>query len=133
MAKNRRGIIINISSDLGICAPDQGVFYEKNENYSKIKNYKPIGYSISKHALSGLTKYLSTYWANKNVRCNTLALGAVLNNQPKFLISNVKKRIPLNRWAKRSEYKEAIKFLANEDNSYMTGQTLVIDGGRTIW
>ena len=132
MAKNRRGIIINISSDLGICAPDQRV-YEKNENYSKIKNYKPIGYSISKHALSGLTKYLSTYWANKNVRCNTLALGAVLNNQPKFLISNVKKRIPLNRWAKRSEYKEAIKFLANEDNSYMTGQTLVIDGGRTIW
>ena len=93
MAKNRRGIIINISSDLGICAPDQRV-YEKNENYSKIKNYKPIGYSISKHALSGLTKYLSTYWANKNVRCNTLALGAVLNNQPKFLISNVKKRIP---------------------------------------
>ena len=61
------------------------------------------------------------------------ALGAVLNNQPKFLISNVNKRIPLNRWAKRSEYKEAIKFLANEDNSYMTGQTLVIDGGRTIW
>ena len=96
----KRGIIINISSDLGICAPDQRV-YEKNENYSKIKNYKPIGYSISKHALSGLTKYLSTYWANKNVRCNTLALGAVLNNQPKFLIDNVKKRIPLNRWAKR--------------------------------
>ncbi len=132
MAKKKGGIIINISSDLGICAPDQRV-YEKNENYAKIKNFKPVGYSISKHALGGLTKYLSTYWANKNVRCNTLALGAVLNNQPKFLIENVKKRIPLNRWAKRSEYKEAIKFLASEENSYMTGQTLVIDGGRTIW
>lgn len=132
MARKKRGSIINISSDLGICAPDQRV-YEKNENYSKIKNFKPIGYSISKHAIGGLTKYLSTYWANKNVRCNTLALGAVLNNQPKFLIDNVKKRIPLNRWAKRDEYKKAIKFLASEENSYMTGQTLVIDGGRTIW
>lgn len=132
MARKKKGSIINISSDLGICAPDQRV-YEKNENYSKIKNFKPIGYSISKHAIAGLTKYLSTYWANKNVRCNTLALGAVLNNQPKFLVDNVKKRIPLNRWAKRDEYKKAIKFLASDENSYMTGQTLIIDGGRTIW
>jgi len=132
MARKKKGSIINISSDLGICAPDQRV-YHKNENFKKIKNFKPIGYSISKHAIGGLTKYLSTYWANRNVRCNTLALGAVLNNQPKFLINNVKKRIPLNRWADKNEYKQAIKFLANEENSYMTGQTLVIDGGRTIW
>jgi 2-deoxy-D-gluconate 3-dehydrogenase len=80
-----------------------------------------------------ITKYISTYWAFRNVRCNTLALGAVLNGQPKYLIKNVKKRIPLNRWAKKDEYKSAIKFLADEDNAYMTGQTLIIDGGRTIW
>ena len=132
MAKRKIGNIINISSDLGINAPDHRV-YDKNENISQVKNFKPIGYSISKHAIIGITKYLSTYWANKNVRCNTLVLGAVLNNQPKHLIKNVKKRIPLNRWAKRDEYKQAIKFLSSEENSYMTGQSLIIDGGRTIW
>ena len=126
------GIIINISSDLGINAPDQRV-YHRSEISSKVKNFKPIGYSISKHGITGITKYVSTYWGYKNVRCNTLALGAVFNNQPKFLVKNVKKRIPLNRWAKRNEYKKAIQFLSSEHNSYMTGQTLVIDGGRTIW
>ena len=132
MAKKMNGVIINISSDLGINAPDQRV-YHKSENFSKIKNFKPIGYSISKHGIAGITKYVSTYWGYKNVRCNTLALGAVFNNQQKYLITNVKKRIPLNRWAKKDEYKKAIQFLVSEKNSYMTGQTLVIDGGRTIW
>tara|TARA_B100000780_G_scaffold278899_1_gene254260 strand:- start:1055 stop:1579 length:525 start_codon:yes stop_codon:yes gene_type:complete len=132
MSKRKFGSIINISSDLGVTAPDQRV-YDPKENLSSVKNFKPISYSISKHAIGGITKYISSYWAHKNVRCNTLALGAVLNNQPKFLIKNVKKRIPLNRWANKNEYKAAIKFLASEKNSYMTGQTLIIDGGRTIW
>ena len=132
MSKKKFGSIINISSDLGINAPDQRV-YDPKEVMTSVKNFKPISYSISKHAIGGITKYISTYWASKNVRCNTLALGAVLNNQPKYLINNVKKRIPLNRLAKKNEYKSAIKFLASEENKYMTGQTLVIDGGRTIW
>ena len=132
MSKKKFGSIINISSDLGITAPDQRV-YNSKEIQNSVKNFKPIGYSISKHAIGGITKYISTYWAHKNVRCNTLALGAVLNNQPKYLIKNVKKRIPLNRWANKDEYKSAIKFLADEDNRYMTGQTLVVDGGRTVW
>jgi len=132
MSKKKFGSIINISSDLGVNAPDQRV-YDSKEILTSVKNFKPISYSISKHAIGGITKYISTYWASKNVRCNTLALGAVLNNQPKYLIKNVKKRIPLNRWAKKNEYKSAIKFLANKENGYMTGQILIIDGGRTIW
>lgn len=132
MSKKNFGSIINISSDLGITAPDQRV-YNSKEIITSVKNFKPIGYSISKHAIAGITKYISTYWAYRNVRCNTLALGAVLNGQPKYLIKNVKKRIPLNRWAKKDEYKSAIKFLADENNAYMTGHTLIIDGGRTIW
>ena len=54
-------------------------------------------------------------------------------NQPKFLTRNVMKRIPLNRWAKSDEYKKAIQFLATDDSAYMTGQSLIMDGGRTIW
>ena len=132
MAKKGRGIIINISSDLGISAPDQRV-YHSQENINKVKNFKPIGYSISKHAISGITKYLATYWGHKNVRCNTLVPGAVLNTQPSFLIKNIKKRIPMKRLANKNEYKKAIQFLASDGSKYMTGQNLIIDGGRTIW
>ena len=45
----------------------------------------------------------------------------------------LKKKIPLNRWAKKDEYKTAIQFLASQKNTYMTGQTVIVDGGRTIW
>jgi NAD(P)-dependent dehydrogenase (short-subunit alcohol dehydrogenase family) len=132
MKIKKKGSIINVSSDLGITAPDQRV-YHSSENINKVKNFKPIGYSISKHAVIGITKYLATYWAKYNIRCNTLVPGAVFNGQPKFLIKNVKKRIPLNRWARKTDYKKAIQFLATDDSCYMTGQSLIIDGGRTIW
>ena len=132
MKIKKKGSIVNISSDLGITAPDQRD-YHKSEDINKVRNFKPIGYSISKHAIIGITKYLATYWANKNIRCNTLVPGAVFNNQPKFLTKNVMKRIPLNRWAKSTEYKKAIQFLATDDSCYMTGQSLIMDGGRTIW
>lgn len=132
MANNRSGVIINVSSDLGINAPDQRV-YDPEEDIKKVKNFKPIGYSISKHAILGITKYIATYWAHKNIRCNTLVPGAVFNNQPNFLVKNVKQRIPLARWARKEEYKKAIKFLATDDSSYMTGQSLIMDGGRSTW
>tara|TARA_B100000579_G_scaffold16581_1_gene11750 strand:+ start:1946 stop:2764 length:819 start_codon:yes stop_codon:yes gene_type:complete len=132
MAKKNDGIIINVSSDLGVIAPDQRI-YDKSENILNVKNFKPISYSISKHALHGITKYLSTYWAHKKIRVNTLVMGAVFNNQSRTLVKNLQKRIPLGRMAKKNEYKKAIQFLANKENSYMTGQKLIVDGGRTIW
>jgi NAD(P)-dependent dehydrogenase (short-subunit alcohol dehydrogenase family) len=49
------------------------------------------------------------------------------------LVKNVKKRIPLARWAHKEEYKKAIQFLATDDSSYMTGQSLIMDGGRSTW
>ena len=111
-------------------APGQRV-YHSSENINNVKILN-IGYSISKHAVIGITKYLATYWARYNIRCNTLVPDG-FNGQPKFLLKNVIKRIPLNRWAKVTEYKKAIQFLATDDSCYMTGQSLIIDGGRTIW
>ena len=60
-------------------------------------------------------------------------MGAVFNNQSKTLVKNLQKRIPLGRMANKNEYKKAIQFLASRENSYMTGQKLIVDGGRTIW
>ncbi len=126
MSKKKSGIIINISSDLGLIAPDQRV-------YEGLGFVKPITYSVVKHGIIGLTKYLSTYWANSGVRSNTLCPGGVFNNQPKSFVKKVEKLIPLNRMADSNEYKSAIQFLCSDASSYMNGATLVIDGGRVVW
>lgn len=124
MSNQKRGNIINISSDLGIISPDQRL-------YSKF--VKPVSYSVVKHGIIGLTKYTATYWAKKNIRCNCFAPGGIYNNQPKNFLNQIKKLIPLNRMAKKNEYNGTILFLASDSSSYINGATIVSDGGRTIW
>ena len=132
MANSKRGIILNISSDLSIIAPDQRLYKKR-----KLKNHKqpvkPITYSVIKTGLIGLTKYLATYWAQSGVRCNSISPGSIFDNQNKIFVKNLNKLIPLGRMAKKNEYRSAIQFLCSNASSYMTGQNLVIDGGRTIW
>ena len=94
---------------------------------------KPVTYSVIKHGLIGLTKYLATYWADQGVRCNALAPAGVYNNQPDEFVQSLSKLIPLGRMARRDEYKSAIQFLVSEASSYMTGTVLVMDGGRSAW
>ena len=131
MADERSGVIINISSDLAIRAPDQRV-YSPTMSFDDIQSYKPLGYSIVKTALIGMTRYLAEYWGHKNVRVNALLPGGVYNNQPKQLVENVKKRTLLGRWANVNEYEDAIVFLASDSSAYMTGQSIVMDGGRSV-
>jgi len=129
MVKNKiKGNIVNIASDLSVIAPNQNIYKSKNVNF-----VKPVTYSVIKHGIVGLTKYLSTYWAEKNIKVNSLSPGSVLHEQPKELQNKLKKLIPMNRLAKKNEYMGAIKFLCSSDSNYMTGQNLVIDGGRSIW
>lgn len=130
MAKKGGGVILNISSDLALISPDNRIY---NDNENKIDFVKPISYSISKHGLIGLTKYTATYWANKKIRCNALAPAGIFNNQKNSFLKKIKKLIPLGRMAKQGEYENSILFLISDDSSYMTGSTLVLDGGRTAW
>ena len=129
MEENKKGIIINISSDLGIIAPDQRLY----NNKKKKSFYKPATYSVIKHGIIGLTKYLATYWADKGIRVNCLCPGGVYENQEKNFIKKINKLIPMGRMARADEYKGAIQFLSSDASSYMNGATLIIDGGRTIW
>jgi NAD(P)-dependent dehydrogenase (short-subunit alcohol dehydrogenase family) len=125
MSIQKNGVILNISSDLSIIAPDQRI-------YSHLKFEKPITYSAIKHGIVGITKYLAAYWAKDNVRVNCISPGGIENNQNKLFIKKIKKLIPLGRMAKNDEYVGAIKFLCSEDSSYITGQNLIMDGGRSI-
>ena len=130
--KNKGGIILNIASDLSIISPYQKL-YEKSKTSKNNQPVKPVMYSVVKHGLIGLTKYLSTYWPEKNIRCNAVSPGAVYNNQPKEFTKRIKNLIPLNRLAKKNEYRSTIQFLCSDASSYMTGQNIVIDGGRSVW
>jgi NAD(P)-dependent dehydrogenase (short-subunit alcohol dehydrogenase family) len=132
MASNNGGVIINISSDLGIIAPDQRIYIQEGIDDME-QNVKPVTYSIIKHALIGLTKYLATYWKDKHIRVNTICPGGIYNGQSDEFVNKLTNLIPMGRMANVDEYKAAIVFLASDASSYMTGSTLVIDGGRTCW
>jgi NAD(P)-dependent dehydrogenase (short-subunit alcohol dehydrogenase family) len=126
------GSIINISSDLGVIAPDQRL-YRKEGVPDNEQNVKPVTYSVVKSGLIGLTRYLATYWAEKNVRCNALCPGGVHNNQNSKFLKEVCSRIPMGRMARVDEYQGAILFLCSEASSYMNGAILNMDGGRSVW
>jgi NAD(P)-dependent dehydrogenase (short-subunit alcohol dehydrogenase family) len=132
MASQNGGVIINIASDLGIIAPDQRL-YKKDGLTPDQQPVKPVTYSVIKHGLIGLTKYLATYWAEKNIRCNALCPGGVYNGQPDEFITKLTNLIPLGRMANIDEYKASIAFLCSEASSYMNGACLIMDGGRTCW
>tara|TARA_Y100000591_G_C21752027_1_gene655268 strand:+ start:97 stop:921 length:825 start_codon:yes stop_codon:yes gene_type:complete len=129
MAKNKKGVILNIGSDLSFISPDQNLYKLKNTKDSN-QPVKPVSYSIVKHGILGLTKYTANYWIKKNVRCNMLAPGGIFNNQPKNFINKIRKIIPIGRMAKTNEYEDAILFLISDASSYMNGSSLIIDGGR---
>lgn len=128
MVKNKYGIILNIASDLSIIAPDNRI-YNDGKN---MKIVKPISYSVAKHGIVGLTKYVAAYWGIKNVRCNAIAPGGVYDGQPKKFLNKISKLIPMGRLAKKNEYKSTILYLISDASSYMNGSVLSIDGGRTI-
>ena len=130
--KKTSGIILNIASDLSVMSPNQNVYKNKNFKNSN-QSVKPISYSVIKHGVIGLTKYLSTYWAGENIRCNALSPGSVLNLQSENLVRRLKNLIPMARLANKNEYRSAVKFLCTDDSSYMTGQNVIIDGGRSVW
>lgn len=90
-------------------------------------------YSVVKHGIIGLTKYLATYWADHNIRVNSLCPGGVYNHQPDSFVQRLSQLIPLGRMAQPDELTTALIFLLSDASSYITGSSLVIDGGRTCW
>ena len=131
MAERGRGAILNIASDLSVIAPDQRLYREEGipENQQPVK---PVTYSVIKTALLGLTQYLAGYWATQGVRVNALSPGGVYAGQPNDFVERLKGLIPMGRMAGPTEYRAAVQFLCSDASAYMTGQNLVVDGGRTI-
>lgn len=132
MASANKGVILNIASDLGLIAPDQRIYREHSET-ADTQDVKPVTYSVVKSGLIGLTRYLSTYWAHRGVRANSLAPGGVEAGQNKDFVDRLTNLIPMGRMAHDDEYKAAVAFMISDASSYMNGATISIDGGRTAW
>ncbi len=127
MYHQKNGKIINIGSDLSVISPNQEIYKKSYKNF-----YKPASYSVIKHGLLGLTKYFSTFFAASGITCNMISPGPILNDQSKTLVKNIKKITPMKRLANRSDLLGMIKFLLSGNSRFITGQNIVIDGGRTI-
>lgn len=124
------GSIINVSSTYGVVTPDQSIYEYKRRDGQQF--YKPVGYSVAKSGVLNFTRWLAEYCAAFGVRVNTLVPGGVREtaHAPEFVAEYVR-RTPLGRMANDEDYNGAILFLASKASAYMTGATLVVDGGWT--
>ena len=120
MKKNKFGRIVNISSIFG-----------------KLSKSKRSLYSISKFGLHGLTVALSAELSKKNILTNTVSPGFINTDLTKKILSKdemkkLAKNIPLGRFGEPQEIAKLVYFLCSEENSYISGQNIFIDGGFTI-
>jgi NAD(P)-dependent dehydrogenase (short-subunit alcohol dehydrogenase family) len=131
-AAQKHGAIVNISSEYGILGPDQRL-YNKPGVPAAEQPTKPVTYTVVKAGLHGLTLYLSTYWASRSVRVNTITLGGVENAQSADFLERAASRIPLGRMARPHEFQGALVYLCSDASSFVTGANLVVDGGKSVW
>jgi NAD(P)-dependent dehydrogenase (short-subunit alcohol dehydrogenase family) len=131
VAQGRGGSIIQTSSIYGLMGPDQRIY--EGSLYMGRQINTPAVYSCSKAAVIGLTKYLATYWADKGIRVNAIAPGGAESGQNKTFIDRYSERIPMGRMARPHEIVGALLYLASDASSYVTGQTISVDGGLESW
>jgi gluconate 5-dehydrogenase len=122
MLKNSSGSIINIASIAGLSSSANGPFY--------------AGYVASKAGLIGLTRELAASWGRRGIRVNAIAPGFFHSRLADAVIDIYERSIQetnaIPRIGEQGELKGAAVFLASDASSYVTGQTIVVDGGMTI-
>jgi len=130
MVPRRSGSIINISSMRGVDCP-HFPFYPED----KFPNGQPVNYTTEKWAMVGLTKYMAGCYGKHNIRVNCIAPGGYNPNlgDDNAFVKTYIDNVPLQRWANIDDIKGPVTFLASEASGYVTGATLVMDGGWTIW
>jgi len=122
--RNSGGTIVNVAS---IAALVGG-----NPDYMQT-----VGYNSSKGAVISMTRDLATSWAKHNITVNAVAPGWFPTRMSGGLIAEFEERmladIPLGRFGNPEDLKGVVVFLASPAAAYMTGQTIVVDGGATAW
>lgn len=125
LRRSGKGCIINISSVYGVCGPDLSL-------YEGTAMGNPAAYAASKGGLLQLTRWLATVLAPE-VRVNAICPGGVWRNQPEAFHKRYNARTPLQRMATEEDFKGAAAYLAGDLSAYVTGHTLMVDGGFSCW
>lgn len=133
MKQQNSGSIINISSMYAIVAPDPKLYEGKDA-------FNPPSYGTAKAAMLALTRYTASFYGHYNIRCNAIVPGAFPNtsidsyNSPddEEFLQRLRDRTVLGRTGRLEDLHGALIFLASDASSYMTGQSIVVDGGWTI-
>ena len=132
MVEAKSGSIINISSMRGLDCPHFPFYPEGVPD-------QPVNYTTEKWAMVGMTKYMAGRYGQYNIRVNCVAPGGftTMGKNPTpaqaGFLKNYIDHCPLHRWANDDDIKGPVAFLASDAASYVTGATLVMDGGWTIW
>lgn len=131
MTEQKKGSIINISSTRGLDCPHFPLYPEGWGD-------QPVTYTTEKWAMVGLTKYMAGRYGKDGIRVNCIAPGGFNpaladDDDKKEFVQNYIQSCPLGRWANEDDIKGPVAFLASDASAYMTGATLVMDGGWTIW
>lgn len=131
MIQQDSGSIVNISSMRGLDCPHFPLYPEGWGD-------QPVNYTTEKWAMVGLTKYMAGRYGKHHIRVNCIAPGGFnpgLSDDPvrKQFVTNYIENCPLGCWANEDDIKGPVVFLASKAANYVTGATLVMDGGWTIW
>lgn len=126
MLRQQSGSIINIASLYGVVSPNHKI-------YPGTGISQPVAYSVSKHGVVSLTKYLATLWAEKGIRVNSLTPGGIFNGHEGLFLERFQNLNPIGRMSDKSELRGGIVYLASQASSHVVGHNLIIDGGWTAW
>ncbi len=121
-----KGSIVNLASLYGVVSPNHNI-------YPGTGISQPVAYSVSKHGVVGLTKYIATLWAAKGVRVNSLTPGGIFNGHKGLFLERFQQLNPIGRMSDKTELRGAIVYLASDASSHVVGHNLIVDGGWTAW
>ena len=119
------GNLIHLSSILGTGAP-------KFEHYSGTSIVSPIEYSAIKAGIIAITKYLSKYYKNSNIKVNSISPGGILDNQPTSFLKRYKKSCNDKGMLDVTDLVGVIIFLISDHSRYINGQNIIVDDGWSL-
>jgi len=127
----KQGNVLATSSVYGHYSPDFRVY--QNSEYKSRAMTSSSAYTAGKAGVSGLIKYYAVKFSSLNYRFNSIALGGIESGQNQNFIDAYTSRVPMGRMANIGEVIEAILALSSPKMSYLTGQTVIYDGGMSAW
>jgi NAD(P)-dependent dehydrogenase (short-subunit alcohol dehydrogenase family) len=119
------GSIINMSSIYGILGQDLSVY----EGTTMREN---MTYAAIKGGISNFTRQMASYYGQYNIRVNSICPGGIFDNQNNIFVKQYINKTPLKRMGKADEIASSVLYLASDASSYVTGATIVVDGGWSV-